>query len=244
MKFSRLKMISILRTLLSISFSCGYLILVGPIAILINYITGKEDVLFKGGRLVIKIGLGIAGVQVTSEGFKDRSEYKSCLFIANHQSNLDPAVLSLISPVNLKFLPKKQIFYIPILSTVLKRAGFFSVDREKKINAVEFLSGVIDKLKQGNCYCIFPEGTRTSTGKLQQFKRGAFLLAVRSHCNVVPVLIKGSYALMPKGQWYISSGTIEVKICSPIDTGKYKAEDIAALQDKIFQILNKDIKEA
>lgn len=234
------KIICIMRTVIAILFICVYIMIVGIITILINFFTGREGVFFSAGRFAIKVALRIVGVDVVSAGFSHNALYSSCLFISNHQSNLDPAILSIIPPVNIKFLPKRQVFYIPVLSYVLRKAGFVPIDRENKVGAMRSLVTVVKRLKQGDSYCIFPEGTRSPSGKLQEFKRGAFMLAVRSHCTIVPVFIKGSYDLMPKGKWYINPGTIRIKIFPQIHVDGNKAEDLIKLQNEIYNVFIKE----
>ena len=214
--------------------------IVGIITILINFFTGREDVFFSTGKFAIKVALSIVGVKVISAGISSNAAYSSCLFISNHQSNLDPAILSIIPPVNIKFLPKRQVFYLPILSYVLRKAGFVPIDRENKVQSMRSLITVVNRLKKGDSYCIFPEGTRSASGKLQEFKQGAFMLAVRSHCTIVPVFIKGSYDLMPKGKWYINPGTIKVKIFPQIRIDAHKDENMSKLQNEIHDILKKE----
>ena len=80
---------------------------------------------------------------------------------------------------------------------------------------------------------IFPEGTRGPGGELLPFKRGGFLLAIQTHLPVVPVTIRGSGAVLPKGGWRIQGGEIEVIVSKPIPGDQYRVENLNHLMTRV-----------
>ncbi len=80
---------------------------------------------------------------------------------------------------------------------------------------------------------IFPEGTRGLPGRLLPFKRGGFLLAIQTHTPVVPVTISGSGAVLPKGDWRIQGGEIEVIVSEPIPVDQYRVENLKHLMTRV-----------
>jgi 1-acyl-sn-glycerol-3-phosphate acyltransferase len=88
---------------------------------------------------------------------------------------------------------------------------------------------VIDGVRDGKSLMVFPEGTRTSDGRLQEFKHGAFRIAVRARVPVVPVAIRGTFELLPKSTLAPHPGRVDVFICAPIDTSECHERDLQGL---------------
>jgi 1-acyl-sn-glycerol-3-phosphate acyltransferase len=96
------------------------------------------------------------------------------------------------------------------------------------------------RVRNGTSIVIFPEGTRSPDGVLQDFKKGGFMLAIKSRQPVVPISISGSYSILPKkGDWLISPGRIDLTIGMPIATSKYSTKD----RDRLIQTVREAIRQ-
>ena len=135
-----------------------------------------------------------------------------------HESLYDiPALLATL-PGQTRFLTKRALFRIPLLGWSLRAGGFVTIDRENLGNARDSFSEAVASLREGVSVLVFPEGTRSSTGELLPFKRGGFLLALKSGLPIVPVAVTGSRAVRRKGSYVIHPGRIQVSYGVPITT--------------------------
>lgn len=143
------------------------------------------------------------------------------LYIANHQSAADIPMMFMAIPVNLRFVAKKQLIWVPILGFYIWIAGYILVDRGNRAKAIASLERAAQKIRRGINLIMFAEGTRSPDGRILPFKKGPFALALKSGVAVCPVTIEGTGRMMPKGRWHITPCVIKVKIGAPIDTSKY-----------------------
>ncbi|MFQ5350760.1 MAG: lysophospholipid acyltransferase family protein, partial [Thermoanaerobaculia bacterium] len=117
---------------------------------------------------------------------------RTYVFMANHQSLYDIPALIAGLPGQTRFLAKRGLFQIPFFGWAIKMGGFISIDRGDRSRAGEAFADATRELQAGSSAMVFPEGTRSSDGKLLPFLRGGFLLALKSGLPIVPVGIHGS----------------------------------------------------
>ena len=135
--------------------------------------------------------LRIAGVKVTVEGLDRIQPGGNYVFVSNHVSYMDiPVVLGNI-PEEFLFLAKASLFKIPFLGTHLKTAGHVSVPLEDPRSSIKTLQHTAALLHDGRSTLVFPEGGRSETGVLQEFKDGAAFLAIRAQIPLVPMAMVG-----------------------------------------------------
>src|SRR5262249_22023596 len=127
--------------------------------------------------------------------------------------------------VDFKAVVKKEIFSWPFLGRVLRRAGFVAVDRRDRIQASQSLSRAAESLRAGSCFLVFAEGTRSRTGELGPFKKGAFVIAIEAGSRIVPVAVHGGRQLMPRGGFRIRKGTVRVRVLDPLEAASYSYAD-------------------
>jgi 1-acyl-sn-glycerol-3-phosphate acyltransferase len=118
------------------------------------------------------------------------------LLVSNHQSNLDPVLVGLACPRQLKYLARQGLSFWPF-SLWIRSLGAVPIDRER--GAIGGIRVTLDLLKKGNAVLVFPEGSRTPDGKLHEFLPGFCLLARRSGATIVPVAIDGAFGALPRG---------------------------------------------
>jgi len=180
--------------------------------------------------------------QVLREMYK---KHKGAMFVANHSSWNDIPFLGVtIGWHNYKFVAKKELLKVPILSEAMRVGGNVIVDRSDRKSQLLTLKSGIQKLKDGISLCTFPEGTRSKTGRLVPFKNGAFKMAHKAGAPVVPLSIVHANIVMPS-HWVFplrpSKGVCKVIIHEPIDSvGKTEEELADAVRQAIISGLPED----
>ncbi|MBQ7173132.1 MAG: 1-acyl-sn-glycerol-3-phosphate acyltransferase [Clostridia bacterium] len=133
---------------------------------------------------------GFLWVRIKREGFEKLPKTPFVL-VANHISNFDPMVVMAAYPGAILFISKESNFKIPFIGSLIRKAGYLSIDRENGMRALRTLKSAADLVQnEGLSIGIYPEGTRSRSGKLQEFKDGAFYLAKKAG---VPVVVMASH---------------------------------------------------
>lgn len=189
------------------------------------------------GRMLCRV----AGVEVTVRGRERLEPGKSYILAANHQSQFDIFVLQAHLGVDFRWLAKKELFKIPIFGPAMRAADYIPVDRSHSRRAVQSLDEAAQRIAGGTSVVIFPEGTRSPDGKLQPFKAGAMVLAIKAGVEVAPMAISGTYEVLPKGRLLARSGRVTVTIGEPIPVAAYhlkqKQELAQLLENKVRELL-------
>ena len=175
-----------------------------------------------------------SGVRVHVRGLENIDPARPQVIVANHQSWYDVFALSSVIPKRFRFVAKKELGYIPIFGIGWKVAGHISIDRSDRVAAVASLEHAGQLVRSdGSAIVIFPEGTRSATGELQPFKKGAFMLAIHNQLDIVPVAVRGSRWVLPKGSWRVRAGPIIVRFDSPVSTAGYHEGNRDALVQEV-----------
>ena len=140
------------------------------------------------------------------------------ILVANHQSWFDIFALGGALRRKFAFVGKREVSKIPVVGAAWERVGNIAIDRSDQQAAIASLKRADDLLREGRTIIMFPEGTRSPTGELGRFKKGAFVMAIKSQVPVLPVAILGTRAIMRKGSWEIRPGTATVVVGNPINT--------------------------
>ena len=144
---------------------------------------------------------------------------KACVLVANHESAIDILVIYYLG-IQFRWLAKKEIFKVPLIGWSMKLAGHIPIDRTIKDSHHQAFLKCEELLSSGTPVFFFPEGTRSKTGKIKKFKRGAFKLANDCSTSVLPICIKGAGNLLLKGTMSPNSGIVIVKILPEVDIEK------------------------
>jgi 1-acyl-sn-glycerol-3-phosphate acyltransferase len=218
-----------IRALLVVLFLPGYTILASLLGYAVARLTRSSAPLYALGRLGIRVTLFLAGTKIVVFGKERLGDHRNTVIVANHVSHLDAPVLLQALGVDFKAVAKKEVFYVPVFSSVLRLAGFIEVDRADRAQATRAIARAVDALKAGHCFLIFPEGTRSRTGEMGPFKKGGFVVAMDAGSRIVPVALAGTRELMPRGGFRIRPGTVRVTVLDPVPTGSYSYDDRDAL---------------
>jgi 1-acyl-sn-glycerol-3-phosphate acyltransferase len=154
------------------------------------------------------------------------------LLASNHQSYLDPLLISIACSRQLRALARHQLFFWP-LSWVIRTLGAVPIDRER--GAMGGIKAALKILRDGDALIVFPEGTRTPHGKLQPLHPGFCMLARRSGATIVPVTINGAFAAMPRGSVFPRPTTVTLTFNAPITRDQYQDLGDEQLVDVVRQ---------
>jgi len=179
-----------------------------------------------------------------------QGEGKVQIIASNHSSFFDVFVLNSVLPVKFGWVAKQELFSIPFLGWHMKMNGYVSINRnvkndknDKNENAIKSMKQAADTIRRGNRICIFPEGTRSSTGELQPFKKGLFHLCLATRVPVIPIYIENSNKILAARSYIIRSGRIDVYIGKEMDTSHYtndQLDDIMKdLRQRILELVPK-----
>jgi 1-acyl-sn-glycerol-3-phosphate acyltransferase len=189
----------------------------GLLGIPYSFLIGDIGPLYRFTMGIVRLGVRAAGIRVEVRGLEHVPAGRSCIFLSNHVSNLDPPVLLPAIPGRTSVLLKRELMRIPILGTAMRMAKFVPVDRaSKRESAVASVAAAAEALKEGLHILIFPEGTRSPDGRLGKFKKGPFYLAFESGAPIVPVVIQGTERMMRKGSSAITPGVATVTMLPAI----------------------------
>ena len=141
-------------------------------------------------------------------------------------------------------MAKKELFYVPFMGWHLWTAGNFPIDRSDPRKTAKSLRRVIEGVRGGKSLAVFPEGTRTPNGRLQESKSGAFKIAVRAGVPIVPVSIRGTFKLLPKTTLAPRPGRVEVVIGKPIETREYSERKLSELIAKTRAVIEANLETA
>jgi 1-acyl-sn-glycerol-3-phosphate acyltransferase len=189
-------------------------------------------------RLWARTIVKIAGVRLKVRGLDRLDPRRHYIFIANHQSYLDIPVLAQSLPrFQLRWIAKKELGYIPFFGWALWAGGHILVERSDRASALASFRKAKERIAKGVSVVIFAEGTRGSGGRLLPFKRGGFLLAAQTKTPIVPVTINGSWTVLPRQDWRLKSGEIEVIVDEPIPIEKYDGKEINVLVNRVHDMI-------
>jgi 1-acyl-sn-glycerol-3-phosphate acyltransferase len=178
-------------------------------------------------------------VRVKTYGLENLNSGGPFIFVSNHISQFDIVALQFIIPLKAGFIFKRELAKIPLFGWQLLTGPHIIIDRSNAEKALKSIHKARQKMKTKSVSMIlFPEGTRSKDGELQQFKRGAFHLASQVDYPIVPVTIRDSDKLLPKGSLKINSGIINIYFSKPVQTTRVESRnDELELMAKVRDII-------
>lgn len=204
-------------------------IALATLSVLVSWIPPRGNWVFAVARLWGRGLLAASWLPLEVHGDDEIDRARSYVFMSNHRGLFDiPALLASL-PVQTRFLAKRSLFRIPIFGWALSLGGFVNIDRQNPTTAGDSFSAAIGRLRQGVSLLVFPEGTRSASGELLPFKRGGFLLALKSGLPIVPVGITGSGEARRRGSLAIRPRPIRVHYGRPIEVRDYSVRDKESL---------------
>lgn len=195
---------------------------------------GARDAFLAYGRWMMRVGRFILGIDVDVAGI-DRLDRKTpYVFMSNHVSFLDGPALMTVIDRPARVIVKRFVFRVPVLGLGMLFAGYVPLDKEGAGSGRISIARAARLIKKkGYSFLIYPEGQRSWDGKLQPFRRGGFFLALQAGTPIVPVSVKGTYDLMPRGKWLIKKGPVRIVFHEPIAVSGYSQETMPELMERV-----------
>jgi 1-acyl-sn-glycerol-3-phosphate acyltransferase len=196
-----------------------------------------DPVLYRTGFLFRKLGKAMTKVnpawQLHISGETIMEPRKPYVVVCNHQSFADIPLISNL-PWEMKWMAKEELFKIPVVGWMMRLAGDISVDRKNARSGAQALIKAQRILEQRCSVMIFPEGTRTTDGRVRQFSEGAFHLAIKAKVAILPLVIEGSRNCLPKHDWKFGKPSdILLKVLPPIETAAMTIDNVSALKETV-----------
>ena len=179
------------------------------------------------------------GVRVSVEGLERLTPGQTYVFVANHQSHYDTPILFSSLPYQLRVIAKASLGNFPFIGWHLRRTGHMLVDRSRPDRAKIF-EWASRLTSNGLSLFVFPEGTRSVTGRVDRFKGGSFYLALEAGLPVVPLSVVGSRHVMRKGWLATHPGDVRLVVHDPIETSGLEGSDPRAFAERVRQIIHPD----
>ena len=184
-----------------------------------------------------------SGSRIKIEGIEHVTAHRAQIIASNHQSWFDVWALAAIIPKRYRFIAKEELRRVPLFGLAWESCGHISIDRKDRTQAIRALDAAAELMRDDHsAVVIFPEGTRSPTGELLPFKKGAFMMALRTGIEIVPAAVLGSRAVQKKGDWRVRPGTIIVRFGPPIDSSSYdeahREQLMQAVRERIEAMLN------
>lgn len=177
-------------------------------------------------------------VRVKVTGRENIDPDTSYVFVANHQGAYDIFAIYGYLNHNFKWMMKKSLEKIPFVGYACKKSGHIMVDKSSSVGIQQTMTAAKNRLKNGMSLVVFPEGSRSKTGKMARFKKGAFALATEFGLPIVPITIDGAYDIMPRSAKLPRPGSVRVTIHPPLAVeGKDMTELMTASYDAISSAL-------
>lgn len=193
------------------------------------------------GRIWSRLFCIISFVKVEVRGFENIDRSTSYVFVSNHQSAYDIFLIYGYLGQNFKWLMKSTLRKMPFIGAACASAGHIFVDSSSNKAIKETLNAAASTLKHGISVMVFPEGTRTYTGKLGRFKKGAFQLALDLDLPIVPVTIDGAFNILPRKASLVTPGKMILTVHKPIYPQKDEQRELTILMDEAKETISSSL---
>lgn len=206
----------------------------GSIILLVVGLFGTGPFFEKTLKMMCRWVVFSVGIRLTVKGLENIDPDKQYILMMNHVNLLDPFLFYPYFPGRARGIEEESHFKWPLYGRVIRRIGQFPINRKSGMKAMETLREVAELIRNrsDSSVVVLPEGTRTMTGKLGNFKKGGFLLALETGLDILPMIQTGGFKIKRKKEWKIRPGKMELVFESPISIRGYSRENIANLMEE------------
>jgi 1-acyl-sn-glycerol-3-phosphate acyltransferase len=186
----------------------------------------------------------ICGIRVKVSGRENYQAGRQYILMMNHVNLLDGFVFYHSFPGKARGIEEESHFDWPVYGWVIRRMGQIPINRKSGIKAMESLRRAAAMIRQKMDFscAVFPEGTRTVSGKLGPFKKGGFLLAIETGLDILPLVQKGAYRINRRSSSLIRPGRIDYFIEKPISIAGYSRQNLHELMEKVRAVFLKYVE--
>lgn len=209
--------LGVLRALWMIFWIFWATIFIGGGAILMALVGVRGPVYVRMTRAWARAALWSSGSDAVLHGLEHVVPGEPFILVANHVSWFDIFAIAAKLPVDYHFVAKKELEKIPVFGLAWRVAGHISIDRSNRESAARSLRKAGEQMReQKSVVVIFAEGTRSRTGRLLPFKKGAFVLGAETGIPIIPTVVTGSFDIMRPDTFIVRPATIHVYFEAPI----------------------------
>jgi len=209
--------------------------------ILASLLSSTGNLAFSISKIWARVMLLITGARVRIQGKEKIQKNHSYVIISNHQSVFDILAIVTSLGVQYRWTIKKELLKIPLFGHALYASRNIFIDRINPEKARESIQKGLDRLPPGVSIMFFAEGTRSSDGRLKEFKKGGFNVALEKSYPILPVTVNGSRHVLPKGSIVFTPGRIHVVVGDPIDTRGFNHDTMAELMTKTREAIQSNL---
>lgn len=188
-------------------------------------------------KLLDRMILFMGGVRLEVIGAEKLDPKRGCVYVGNHRSHVDSASIFAACPADARFLIKKEVFKIPLVSFALKTMEMIPVDRSNVDAAARSIDLAVSKIQSGISIILFPEGTRSRHPYILPFKKGAFVLAIKAQAPIVPFTVIGADRALKPDTLLLYGGPVKLIFHDPIETRGMELEDRQELLERTQKIV-------
>jgi 1-acyl-sn-glycerol-3-phosphate acyltransferase len=216
----------------------------GSLAVILLFFLKARTVSAICGGTWARLNAWATPVWVEVSGREHIDPNQSYVIVANHRSHYDIFLLYGWLGVDFKWVMKQELRKAPMIGIACDRLGHIFVDRSNREAAIASLKTAKDRIRAGTSVFFFPEGTRSRTGELQSFKKGAFRMALDLDLPILPVTLVGTRRIMPPDSLDIFPGTARMIIHPPVAIGPYRDNDIGKVMMVVRRAIESGLQES
>ncbi|MGA3088632.1 MAG: lysophospholipid acyltransferase family protein [Terriglobales bacterium] len=171
---------------------------------------------------------------VTVSGRQDQLDNsKPRVFAVTHASALDIPILYVHLPFQFRIVFKSELLAYPFVGWHLTRSGQVCINQQNPAASVGAVKSAVKSLRRGMPLVIFPEGGRTRDGGIQPFLPGAFFLAIKAQADIVPIVLVGTFDLLPMNTYHVKCQPLEMRVGEAISTAGLSVRDTDEVSAKV-----------
>jgi 1-acyl-sn-glycerol-3-phosphate acyltransferase len=207
------------------------------IAMTLTFLAKPRTVSRLSGVPWARIMAWVTPMRVCVEGRENLDPHRSYVLVSNHQSQYDIFVLYGWLGVDFKWVMKKELRNVLGIGPACHRLGHIFIDRSDHAAALATLNDAKRKIVDGTSVVFFPEGTRSRSGRLRPFKKGAFRMAIELGVPILPLTITGTRDVLPAGTTDLMPGPARLIIHAPVEVAECGPGDSVRLRDLVRDII-------
>ena len=207
------------------------------LALVLSLFTSSREASRLAGVPWARVMAWVTPMRVEVEGRENIDPHQSYVLVSNHQSQYDIFMLYGWLGVDFKWVMKQELRKVPGVGVACERLGHIFIDRSNHAAAIATLEAARTKIVDGTSVIFFPEGTRSTDGRLLRFKRGAFRMAVDLGLPILPLTVTGTRDVLPANTSDLMPGSARLIIHEPISIEGVTVEGCQELSDRVREVI-------
>jgi 1-acyl-sn-glycerol-3-phosphate acyltransferase len=228
-----MRLVASLRSIIMALLYPPVLVLCSIMVVTVNFLFNNKKWDDRVVQLWGQISCWMFGVKIKING-SENIPVGGCVYLFNHTSFFD--VFAMQAALNgFRFGAKIELFKIPVFGFAMRRLGALPIARQNRDEVFKVYEAAQVRIHNGEKFALAPEGTRQEEEKLGAFKAGPFVFAINAKAPLVPVVIRGAAAILPKGHWIpngdVWTREIQIDVLAPVETENFNIKDRPVLQE-------------